>query len=76
MADGISQTTIDDCVGDTLGMLDALKGLTKHSRDGNALRTMTGTTDVGIEPVKTLVAKAGQTLQELAPNSSLPMPRF
>jgi hypothetical protein len=63
-------------IDDTLQMLDAIKGLTKHSRDGNALRTMTGTTDIGIEPVKTLVAKAEQTIQELAPNSSLAMPRF
>ena len=74
MVDDPSQTTIDDCVDDTLNMLDALKGLTKHSRDGNALRTMTSADGDAVEPTKALAARVRKTLRELEPNSSPPTP--
>jgi hypothetical protein len=72
MADGLSQNTIDDCVGDTLHMLDALKGL--HRRDASPFRTMSGADGDGVEPTKALAAKVRKTLSELEPNSSIPTP--
>jgi len=74
MADGPSQTTIDDCLSDPGRMLDEVKSLTTQSRNASLLRTMFGVDGDVVQPTKALAARVRKTLRELEPNSSSPKP--
>jgi hypothetical protein len=74
MADGPSQTTIDDCLSDPGRMLDELKSLTTQSRKASVLRTMFGADGDVLEPTKALAERVKKTLREFGSNSPPPKP--